>query len=70
MGGLAGQVSHVGPAAVIAFGPEMCVGVGADQLEGHVDLAAGTRDRAFDDAVDIKSPGNFSQWAACTLCIA
>ena len=41
----------------------MGVRVGADELKGHVDLIAGTRDGALEDAVDVEFAGDCGERA-------
>ena len=52
--GFARQGSQVIGAAVVAFGPKVNVGIGADELKGHVHLVAGARDRALENAIDVE----------------
>ena len=59
-GGFAGQRCNIIGAAVVAFGPEVRVGIGADELKVHVDLAVGAGDGAFEDAVDVEGAGDFA----------
>ena len=70
-GDLIGQRGDIVVVAVVALGPDVLVGVGADELESHVDLADRAGDRAFQDAVDVEVAGYFRQRRCASLiCLA
>ena len=53
------QAEYVDPVSLEILRPEMRVVFGRDELRGDTHFAAGTRDRALDDAVDAEFAGNF-----------